>query len=121
MSRQLLARLGRRRGAAPRRAAPLTIDLDSTICETYGLQKEGARHHGHSGVRGYHSLFAVAAGTGEVLTAPLRGGPTNSAWGAAHFLAETIGRVRYAGASGALTMRADWASTPAPWRRSAGP
>ena len=25
---------------------PLTIDLDSTICETYGLFKEGARHHG---------------------------------------------------------------------------
>ena len=25
--------------------APLTIDLDSTICETYGLAKEGARHH----------------------------------------------------------------------------
>ena len=24
---------------------PLTIDLDSTICETYGLAKEGARHH----------------------------------------------------------------------------
>ena len=23
---------------------PLTIDLDSTICETYGLAKEGARH-----------------------------------------------------------------------------
>ena len=26
-------------------AGPLTIDLDSTICETYGLAKEGARHH----------------------------------------------------------------------------
>ena len=28
---------------------PLTIDLDSTICETYGLAKEGARHHGYTG------------------------------------------------------------------------
>ena len=28
---------------------PLTIDLDSTICETYGLSKEGARHHGYTG------------------------------------------------------------------------
>ena len=36
------------------RAAPFTIDLDSTICETYGLAKEGARHHGYTGVRGYH-------------------------------------------------------------------
>ena len=33
---------------------PLTIDLDSTICETYGLAKEGARHHGYTGQRGYH-------------------------------------------------------------------
>ena len=41
---------------------PLTIDLDSTICETYGLGKEGARHHGYTGQRGY--LLAVAAGTG---------------------------------------------------------
>ena len=33
---------------------PLTIDLDSTICETYGLGKEGARRHGYTGQRGYH-------------------------------------------------------------------
>ena len=33
---------------------PLTIDLDSTICETYGLGKEGARHHGYTEQRGYH-------------------------------------------------------------------
>ena len=26
------------------RRRPFTIDLDSTICETYGLAKEGARH-----------------------------------------------------------------------------
>ena len=44
---------------------PLTIDLDSTICETYGLSKEGARHHGYTGQRGYHPLLAVAEGTGE--------------------------------------------------------
>ncbi len=47
--------------------SPLTIDLDSTICETYGLAKEGARHHGYTGTRGYHPLLAIAAGTGEVL------------------------------------------------------
>ena len=38
--------------------APLTIDLDSTICETFGLAKEGARHHGYTGQRGYHPLLA---------------------------------------------------------------
>ncbi len=86
---------------------PLTIDLDSTICETYGLAKQGARHHGYTGVRGYHPLLAVAAGTGDVLMARLREGRANTARGAAHFLTETIGRVRAAGASGPLTVRAD--------------
>jgi hypothetical protein len=105
VSRELLARAWAA-GAGPG-ADPLTIDLDSTICETYGLQKEGALHHGYTHVRGYHRLLAIAAGTGDVLMARLREGRAHTARGAAHFLAETIGRVRYAGASGQLTMRAD--------------
>ena len=56
---------------------------------------------------GYHPLLAVAAGTGDVLMARLRKGRTNTARGAANFLRETISRVRYAGAAGQLTMRAD--------------
>ena len=87
--------------------APFTIDLDSTICETYGLAKEGARHHGYTGARGYHPQLAVAAGTGDVLMARLREGRANTARGAAHFLRETVSRVRCGGASGQLTMRAD--------------
>ena len=83
VSRELLARAWQA-GAGPG-DGPLTIDLDSTICETYGLAKEGARHHGYTGKRGYHPLLAVAA----------------------HFLRETVSRVRYGGASGQLTMRAD--------------
>ena len=63
--------------------SPLTIDLDSTICETYGLAKEGARHHGYTGARGYHPLLAIAAGTGEVLMSRLREGRANTG-GAAH-------------------------------------
>jgi Transposase DDE domain group 1 len=105
VSRHLLARAWAA-GAGPGRDA-LTIDLDSTICETYGLRKEGALHHGYTGVRGYHPLLAVAAGTGDVLMARLREGRANTARGAAHFLTETIGRVRSAGASGELTVRAD--------------
>jgi len=93
-------------GAGPG-SDPFTIDLDSTICETYGLKKEGAKHHGYTGVRGYHPLLAVAAGTGDVLMARLREGRANTARAAGHFLRETIGRVRYAGATGQLTMRAD--------------
>ena len=72
MSRELLSRAWEA-GAGPG-DAPFTIDLDSTICETYGLAKEGARHHGYTGARGYHPLLAVAAGTGDVLMARLREG-----------------------------------------------
>ena len=105
VSRELLARAWQA-GAGPG-DGPLTIDLDSTICETYGLAKEGARHHGYTGKRGYHPLLAVAAGTGDVLMSRLREGRANTARGAAHFLRETVGRVRHAGASGRLTVRAD--------------
>ena len=105
VSRELLGRAFAA-GAGPG-SAPFTIDLDSTICETYGLRKEGGRDFAYTGVRGYHPLLAIAAGTGDVLAARLRGGTANTIKGAAHFLAETIGRVRSAGASGQLTVRAD--------------
>ena len=105
VSRELLARAWAA-GAGPG-DSPFTIDLDSTICETYGLAKEGAHRHGYTGARGYHLLLAVAAGTGDVLLSRLREGRANTARGAAHFLRETVSRVRYAGASGQLTMRAD--------------
>ena len=105
MSRELLAHAWAA-GAGPG-DAPMTIDLDSTICETHGLAKEGARDHGYTGKRGYHPLLAVAAGTGDVLMVRLREGRANTARGAAHFLRETVGRVRYAGATGQLTVRAD--------------
>ena len=49
----------------------------------------------------------MAAVTGEVLTCRLRRGRANTARGAAHFLRETVSRVRYAGATGQLTVRAD--------------
>ena len=104
LSRELLARAWAA-GAGPG-DAPLTIDLDSTLCETYGLAKEGARQPGYTGARGYHPLLAVAAGSGEVLMARLREGRASSGRGAAHFLRETVARVRGAGASGQLTMRA---------------
>ena len=105
VSRELLARAWDA-GAGPG-DGPLTIDLDSTICETYGLGKEGARHYNYTGQRGYHPLLAVAAGTADVLMARLRQGRANTARGVVHFLRETIGRVRYAGAGGQLTVRAD--------------
>ena len=105
VSRELLARAWDA-GTGPE-DSPLTIDIDSTVCETYGLAKEGARQHNYNGQRGYHPLLAVAAGTGDVLMARLRKGRANTARGAANFLRETVARVRYAGATGALTVRAD--------------
>ena len=105
MSRELLARAWAT-GAGPG-DGPLTIDLDSTVCETFGLCKEGAQRHNYAGQRGYHPILAVAAGTGDVLMARLRQGRANTARGAAHFLRETVSRVRHAGATGQLTVRAD--------------
>ena len=105
VSRELLAQAWAAGGGPG--DAPFTIDLDSTSCETYGLAKEGARRHNYTGQRGYHPLLAIAAGTGDVLMARLRKGRANTARGAAHFLRETVGRVRHAGATGPLTVRAD--------------
>src|SRR6266545_2224488 len=105
VSRELLRRAWAA-GAGPA-AGALTIDLDSTICETYGLQKEGGAHFTYSHVRGYHPLLAVAAGLGDVLHARLRGGRSTSGRGAVSFLSETFGRVRDAGVTGPLTVRAD--------------
>ncbi|MGH7642180.1 MAG: IS1380 family transposase [Candidatus Dormibacteria bacterium] len=85
---------------------PLTIDLDSTICETYGLLKQGVGF-GYTKVRGYHPLLATRAETGEVLHSRLRGGSAHTARGAVGFLRETFARVRQAGATGLLVMRAD--------------
>jgi hypothetical protein len=90
-------------GAGPG-SAPMTIDLDSTICEVYGKQKHGAVY-GYTKVLGYHPLLATRAGTGEVLHARLRKG--SSQRGHKRFVEELIARVRRAGAAGTLTMRAD--------------
>ncbi|MDP9332737.1 MAG: IS1380 family transposase [Actinomycetota bacterium] len=85
---------------------PVTVDVDSTICETYGLAKQGGVF-GHTHVRGYHPLVASVAGTGDVVHCRLRGGNANSGRGAKSFLTETFNRLRAAGASGRVTLRAD--------------
>src|SRR5712692_5204847 len=86
--------------------APLVIDLDSTICEVHGYQKGGAAY-GYTRVLGYHPLLATRADTGEFLHARLRTGSCHSARGAVRFCQELAGRVRRAGARGALVVRAD--------------
>jgi hypothetical protein len=93
-------------GAGPGGEA-VTIDVDSSIVETYGLDKQGGAKFTYNHVRGYHPLFSVIAGTGDVVHCRLRGGNAHSGRGAASFLRETFGRVRAAGATGALVLRAD--------------
>ena len=51
--------------------------------------------------------WSAGAGTGDVLMSRLREGRANTARGAAHFLCEMVGRVRYGEARGQLTVRAD--------------
>jgi len=93
-------------GAGPG-GEPLTIDVDSSIHETYGLKKQGGSRFTHTKVRGYNPLYSVVAGTGDVVHSRQRGGNSNSGRGAASFLRETFNRVRAAGATGPLTLRAD--------------
>jgi hypothetical protein len=83
------------------------MDLDSTICETYGLQKQGGRRFTYQHTRGYHPLLAVAAGFGDVLHSRLRGGSSNSGRGAGTFVTETVRRCRRAGVTGSITLRTD--------------
>jgi hypothetical protein len=90
-------------GAGPG-SAPMTIDLDSTICEVYGKAKHGAAY-GYTRVLGYHPLLATWAATGEVLHARLRKG--SSQRGHTRFVEDLIARVRRAGAGGPLVVRAD--------------
>jgi hypothetical protein len=106
ISRELLARLWAA-GAGPQDlSGPLATDLDSTIVEVHGRAKQGAAF-GYTKVRGYHPQLATCAQTGQVLMSRLRGGSAGAARGAASFLTETVSRVRNAGATGQLTVRAD--------------
>ncbi len=67
----------------------LPIDMDSTICEAFGLLNQGVGF-GYTQVRGYHPLLATRADTGEVLPSRQQDGSTFTARGATGFLAETL-------------------------------
>jgi hypothetical protein len=85
---------------------PLTVDVDSTICEVHGYHKQGAGY-GYTHRLGYHPLLATRAASGEVLHTRLRKGAANTARGILRFVDELIARLRRAGASGELTLRMD--------------
>jgi hypothetical protein len=84
----------------------LVIDLDSFVGEVHGYAKEGAAY-GYTRKLGYHPLLATRAGTEETLHVQLRKGSANTQRGAPRFVDELIARVRRAGATGAILLRAD--------------
>jgi hypothetical protein len=84
----------------------LVIDLDSFVGEVHGYAKQGAAY-GYTRELGYHPLLATRAGSDEVLHVRLRKGSANTQRGGERFADELIARVRRAGASGELLIRAD--------------
>ncbi len=110
VTRRLLARAVAA-GAHPGFEESVTVDIDSTLCETYGLKKDGARGVMRTGLRGYHPLLAIIAGTpeiaGVVAHARMRRGRSSDSTSAPVFIKETISRLRAAGAVGEIVLRAD--------------
>ena len=92
-------------GAGPGEG-PLVIDIDSFVGEVYGYQKQGASY-GYTKKRGYHPIVAVRADTGEVLHIRNRKGKANTQRGIARFVDELLARVRRAGHTGQIVIRAD--------------
>lgn len=84
----------------------LVIDLDSFVCEVHGDHKQGAGF-GYTHKLGYHPIVATRSDTLETLHIRLRKGQANTQRGAARFVDELAARVRRAGASGEIVLRAD--------------
>jgi hypothetical protein len=84
----------------------LVIDVDSFVGEVHGHAKQGAGY-GYTHKLGYHPILATRADTSEVLHVRLRKGAANTQRGALRFVDELLARVRRAGASGQILLRAD--------------
>jgi hypothetical protein len=106
VSRELLARLWSAGAGPADLTGPLTIDLDSTIVPVFGRGKQGAAF-GTPRSAATTPQLATCAQTGQVVFCRLRGGAAGAARSAKSLLTETVSRVRHAGATGTLTVRAD--------------
>jgi Transposase DDE domain group 1 len=93
-------------GGGPGDGMPLVIDIDSFVGEVHGDHKQGASF-GYTRVLGYHPILAVRSDTGEVLHIRNRKGKANTQRGAARFVDELLARVRRAGHTGPIIIRAD--------------
>lgn len=85
---------------------PLVVDIDSFVGEVHGYQKQGASY-GYTKKLGYHPLLAVRSDTGEVIHIRNRKGKANTQRGIARFIDELLARVRRAGHTGQIIIRAD--------------
>jgi hypothetical protein len=84
----------------------LVIDIDSFVGEVHGYNKQGASY-GYTKQLGYHPLLATRAGTGEVIHIRNRKGKANTQRGNPRFVDELLARVRRAGFTGTILIRAD--------------
>ena len=100
VARRFLPELARHTPLLPGADQAAYADIDDTIRRTHGYAKQGAGY-GYSKVKGLNALLGVVS---TPLSAPviaatrLRKGPSNSARGAAAFVAETIRTARTCGA-----------------------
>ncbi len=84
----------------------LVIDVDSFVGEVHGAAKQGAGY-GYTHKLGYHPILATRSDSGEVLHVRQRKGSANTQRGALRFVDELLSRVRGAGATGQILLRAD--------------
>jgi hypothetical protein len=110
---RLLVELVARTPLLPAREAITYLDVDDTVRETHGYQKQGAGR-GYTGVKGLNVLLATlsspARSVGSVpviAAARLREGAAASVRGAWKLVADALGTARRAGASGLVIVRAD--------------
>src|SRR5450830_245190 len=88
------------------------VDIDDTIKEVHGYQKQGAGF-GYSGVRGLNALLGIVSTTTSapiIIGSRLRKGAAGSPRGAGKFVGDilaTVRRLRSATASGLVLLRAD--------------
>lgn len=87
------------------------VDLDDTIIEVHGYQKQGAGF-GYSGVRGLNALLATASTASSapvILSQRLRQGKTGSPKGAARIVGDALATLRRTGTTGGARplLRAD--------------
>ncbi|MFQ4150052.1 IS1380 family transposase [Arthrobacter sp. LAPM80] len=85
------------------------VDVDDTIVEVHGYQKQGSGY-GYSGVRGLNALLATAStrDTAPVIIGQrLRKGAANSARGAKKFITESLGTLKRTGVAGPVLCRFD--------------